>query len=45
MNNTNIFYLTKELDKIKNLFIKKDFGLVVKKSTILLKKNPKQPIT
>ncbi len=44
MNNTNIFYLTKELDKIKNLFIKKDFGLVVKKSTILLKKNPKQPI-
>ena len=44
MNNSNIFYLKKELSKIQGLFIKKEFSLVIKKSKILLRKNPEQPI-
>ena len=44
MINNNIIYLKKELSKIQNLFIKKDFKIVLKKSKILLKKNPEQPI-
>ena len=44
MNYSNIIYLKKELDKIKILFKKEEFNLVIKKSKVLLKKNPNQVI-
>ena len=44
MNNVNILHLKKELSKIDSLFKKKEFDTVIKKSKILLKKNPNQPI-
>ena len=44
MNYSNIIYLRKELDKIKVLFKKGEFKLVIQKSKILLKKNPNQTI-
>ena len=44
MNYSNITYLKKELDKIKTLFKKEEFDLVIKKSEALLKKNPNQVI-
>ncbi len=44
MNYSNIIYLKKELDKIKILFKKKEFNLVIQKSKVLLKKNPNQAI-
>ena len=44
MNNNNIFYLKKELNKIQILFKKKEFNLVIQKCKALLKKNPNQAI-
>ena len=44
MNYSNIIYLKKELDKIKILFKKEEFNLVIKKSKALLKKNTNQAI-
>ena len=45
MNNKNIFlHLRKELSKIDFFFKKKEFDTVIKKSKILLKKNPSQAI-
>ncbi len=44
MNYSNIIYLRKELDKIKVLFKKGEFKLVIQKSKTLLKKNPNQII-
>ncbi len=44
MNQSDIIYLKKELDKIKILFKKEEFNLVIKKSKVLLKKNPNQVI-
>ena len=44
MMNNNIFYLKKEIEKIKALFIEKKFETIIKKTGILLKNNPKQPI-
>ena len=44
MNYSNIIYLKKELDKIKILFKKEEFNLVIQKSKVLLKKNPNQAI-
>ena len=44
MNYSNIIYLRKELDKIKVLFKKGEFKLVIQKSKTLLKKNPNQAI-
>jgi len=44
MNFSNIIYLKKELNKIKILFKKEEFNLVIKKSKTLLKKNPNQAI-
>ncbi len=44
MNNSNIIYLKKELDKIKILFNKGAFNLVIQKSKALLKKNSNQTI-
>ena len=44
MNYNNIIYLRKELDKIKVLFKKGEFKLVIQKSKTLLKKNPNQII-
>ena len=44
MNYSNIIYLKKELDKIKILFKKEEFSLVIQKSEVLLKKNPNQAI-
>ena len=42
--NNNIFYLKKEIEKIKTLFIEKKFKIITKKTAILLKNNPNQPI-
>ena len=42
--NNNIFYLKKEVEKIKTLFIEKKFETITKKTGILLKNNPNQPI-
>ena len=44
MNNQNIIYLKKELIKINNYFRERKFNLVIKKSKLLLKTNPKQPM-
>ena len=44
MNNKNIFFLKKELEKIKILFAEKKFESVINKTKNLLKKNPKQAI-
>ena len=44
MNHSDIIYLKKELDKIKILFKKEEFNLVIQKSKVLLKKNPNQAI-
>ena len=44
MNHSDIIYLKKELDKIKILFKKEEFSLVIQKSEVLLKKNPNQAI-
>ena len=44
MNHSDIIYLKKELDKIKILFKKEEFSLVIQKSEVLLKKNPNQVI-
>ena len=44
MNYNNTVYLRKELDKIKVLFKKGEFKLVIQKSKTLLKKNPNQAI-
>ena len=44
MNNNNIVYLKKELNKIQILFKKKEFNLVIQKCKALLKKNPNQAI-
>ena len=44
MNYSNIIYLRKELDKIKILFKKREFKLVIQKSKALLKKNLNQAI-
>ena len=38
----NILYLKKEIEKIKVLFTEKKFDHVIKKTTLLLKKHPKQ---
>jgi len=40
----NIFFLKKEIEKIKILFSKKKFESVIKKTSNLLKKNPDQPM-
>ena len=42
--NNNIFYLKKEVESIKVLFTEKKFEHVIKKTTLLLKKHPKQSI-
>ena len=42
--NNNIFYLKKEIEKIKTLFTEKKFETIIKKTGILLKNNPRQPI-
>ena len=42
--NNNIFYLKKEIEKIQTLFIEKKFETIIKKTGILLKNNPRQPI-
>jgi len=42
MNNKNIIFLKKELDKVNILFKEKEFDLVIQKSRILLKKYPNQ---
>jgi len=42
--NNNIFYLKKEVEKIKTLFLEKKFNTIIKKTGILLKKNPNQPM-
>ena len=44
MNYSNIIYLRKELDKIKILFKKREFKIVIQKSKALLKKNLNQAI-
>ena len=44
MMNNNIFYLKKEIEKIKTLFIEKKFQIIIKKIESLLKNNPRQPI-
>ena len=44
MNYSSIIYLKKELNKIKILFKKEKFSLVIQKSKSLLKKNPNQAI-
>ena len=44
MNYGNIVFLKKELDKIKILFKKKEFNLVIEKSKAILKENPNQAI-
>ena len=44
MNNRNIFFLKKELEKLKVLFMKKEYNLVIQKCSALLKNNPKQAI-
>jgi tetratricopeptide (TPR) repeat protein len=44
MNNKNFLYLKKELSKIDSFFKKKEFDTAIKKSKILLKKNPNQAI-
>ena len=44
MNHINIIYLRKELDKIKILFKKREFKIVIQKSKALLKKNLNQAI-
>ena len=42
MNNKNFLYLKKELGKIHSFYKKKEFDSAIKKSKILLKKNPNQ---
>ena len=44
MNYSNMIYLKKELDKIKILFKKEEFSLVIQKSKALLKKSSNQAI-
>ena len=44
MNNINISFLKKELDRVNILFKKKEFNLVIQKSKALLKKYPNQAI-
>jgi len=44
MNNKNIIFLKKELEKVNILFNRKEFNLVIKKSKVLLKKYPNQAI-
>ena len=40
----DILFITKETEKIQNLFINKNFEKVIKKTKILLKKDPTQPL-
>jgi tetratricopeptide (TPR) repeat protein len=40
----DILFITKETEKIQNLFINKNFEKVIKKTKILLKKDPTQPM-
>ena len=44
INNQNILYLQKELNKIKTLYENKKFKTVIEKATHILKKNLRQPI-
>ena len=44
MNNKNITFLKKELEKMKVLFLKKEYNLVIQKCSSLLRNNPKQAI-